>query len=42
MEHQAAPVEIIRGPDGRAAGIRKGNVVKSINRGPDGRAQGVM
>ncbi|MDO9313386.1 MAG: hypothetical protein Q7T97_02435 [Burkholderiaceae bacterium] len=42
MDHASAPVEIIRGPDGRAAGIRKGNVTKSINRGPDGRAQGIM
>lgn len=37
-----APAEIVRGPDGRAAGVRKGNVTKSIKRGPDGRAMGVM
>ena len=42
MEHINAPAEIVRGPDGRAAGIRKGSVTKSIKRGPDGRAMGVM
>ena len=41
MEQANAPVEIIRGPDGRASGIRKGGVTKSINRGADGRAMGV-
>jgi hypothetical protein len=41
MEQANAPVEIIRGPDGRASGIRKGSVTKSINRGSDGRAMGV-
>ena len=42
MAYINSPTEIVRGPDGRAAGVRKGNVVKSINRGPDGRAMGVM
>lgn len=37
-----APTEIVRGPDGRAAGIKRGNTVRSINRGPDGRATGIQ
>jgi len=41
MDYANAPVEIVRGPDGRAAGIRRGGMTKTINRGPDGRAMGV-
>lgn len=37
-----SPAEIIRGPDGRAAGIKKGKRVMSVTRGPDGRAMGVQ
>lgn len=33
-----APAEIVRGPDGRAIGIKRGEVVRKIQRGPDGRA----
>jgi hypothetical protein len=32
----------VRGPDGRAIGIKKGGAVKAIQRGPDGRAMGVQ
>jgi hypothetical protein len=37
----AAPAEIVRGPDGRAMGVRKGGRVRMIERGPDGRAAGL-
>ena len=42
MDYANAPVEIVRGADGRAAGIRRGGVTKSINRGPDGRDTGIQ
>ena len=42
IAHLAAPVEIIRGPDGKAVGVKKGDLVKQIQRGPDGRAVGVQ
>ena len=38
----SAPREIVRGPDGRAMGVRVGNTVRQIARGPDGRATGVL
>jgi hypothetical protein len=38
----SSPAEIVRGPDGRAIGIKKGGAVKAIQRGPDGRAIGVQ
>lgn len=37
----SAPAEIVRGPDGRAVGVRKGGKVRQIQRGPDGRATGL-
>lgn len=37
-----APREIVRGPDGRAAGVRVGNRVRNVVRGPDGRAIGIQ
>jgi len=37
-----APAEIVRGPDGRAVGVKRGERVRSIVRGPDGRAIGVQ
>lgn len=36
-----APREIVRGPDGRAIGVRINGVVREIQRGPDGRAMGM-
>lgn len=42
MEHMSAPVSIVRDPAGRAVGIQKGAMNKSIQRGPDGRATGVQ
>ncbi len=41
MAIEAAPSEIIRGPDGRAIAARKGNVTRPIVRGPDNRITGV-
>ena len=38
IQETQTPVEIVRGPDGRAIGIKKGERVRSIQRGPDGRA----
>lgn len=38
----AAPTEIVRGPDGKAIGIKRGDRVRQIQRGPDGRAMGVQ
>ena len=37
-----APREIVRGPDGKAAGVRINGAVRPINRGPDGRATGIQ
>lgn len=37
----SAPAEILRGPDGRATGVKKGSRTLTIKRGPDGRALGV-
>ncbi|MGL4651818.1 MAG: portal protein, partial [Caldilineaceae bacterium] len=42
LDQMNAPAEIVRGPDGRAVGIKKGAVVRQIQRGPDGRAIGVQ
>ena len=36
-----APAEVVRGPDGKVAGIKRGNVVKMAQRGADGRVTGV-
>jgi hypothetical protein len=41
-KHAAAPAELVRGPDGRAAAIRRNGVERQILRGPDGRATGVQ
>lgn len=38
----AAPAEIVRGADGKAVGVKKGNVVRRISRGQDGRAIGLQ
>jgi hypothetical protein len=38
----SAPREIVRGPDGRAAGVRVGNRMRQIARGPDGKPTGLM
>jgi hypothetical protein len=40
-EHSQAPVTIIRGPDGKATGVNRGGVTKSIKRGSDGRMEGM-
>lgn len=37
-----SPAEIVRGPDGRVSGIRKGGREMTIKRGPDGRAVGLQ
>jgi hypothetical protein len=42
QEAMSMPAEIVRGPDGRAQGIKRGNTVRQITRGPDGRATGVQ
>jgi hypothetical protein len=41
-EDLAAPAEIVRGPDGRAAGIKRGAKVRNIVRGADGKAIGLQ
>jgi hypothetical protein len=41
-EDAAAPREIVRGPDGRAAGVRVGGRVRRVERGADGRATGLV
>lgn len=41
VEHRDAPTEIVRGPDGRVAGIRKGKTEKQLIRDQQGRAVGV-
>lgn len=41
-EQATAPREIVRGPDGRAAGVKIGNRVRQIARGADGRATGLQ
>lgn len=39
MEAESSqPAEIVRGPDGRAQGVKRGDKVRMIQRGPDGRA----
>jgi hypothetical protein len=40
-EQQDAPAEVVRGPDGKVAGLKRGNVVKMVQRGPDGLVSGV-
>lgn len=42
MAELEAPAEIVRGPDGRAVGVKRGDRVRQIVRGPDGRAIGVQ
>ena len=41
-EEASQPAEIIRGPDGKAVGFKKGGRERKIVRGPDGRAIGVQ
>lgn len=36
-----SPREIVRGPDGKAVGVRVNGAVRPVNRGPDGRVAGV-
>lgn len=42
VDQAQMPAEILRGPDGRAVGVKRGGKVLSINRGPDGRAIGIQ
>jgi hypothetical protein len=37
-----SPAEIVRGPDGKAQGVKRGERVRKIVRGPDGRAVGLQ
>lgn len=37
-----SPVELVRGPDGKVAGIKKGSQVRKLVRGPDGRALSIQ
>lgn len=37
-----SPAEIVRGPDGKAQGVKRGNKVRKIVRGQDGRAIGLQ
>lgn len=39
--HATAPREIVRGPDGKAVGVKVGGVLRQIQRGADGRAMGL-
>jgi hypothetical protein len=39
-DEAAAPAEFVRGPDGKAIGIKKGSKTRNIRRGPDGKPQG--
>ena len=41
-EDLSSPAEIVRGPDGKAAGIKRGSKVRQILRGPDGKAIGIQ
>lgn len=41
-ELHEAPREIVRGADGRAAGVKIGGRVRNLMRGPDGRAMGLQ
>jgi hypothetical protein len=41
-DHITAPVEVRRGPDGRAIGVRKGETERQLLRGPDGRLVGIQ
>lgn len=41
-EEYESPAEIVRGPDGKAQGVKRGNKVRKIVRGPDGRAVGIQ
>jgi hypothetical protein len=41
-DHVTAPVEVRRGPDGRAIGVRKGETERQLLRGPDGRLVGIQ
>jgi hypothetical protein len=42
MEMQGAPVELVRGPNGRTEAVKRGNMVRKVVRGPDGRAMGLQ
>lgn len=39
--HATAPREIVRGPDGKAVGVKVGGMLRQISRGPDGKAMGL-
>jgi hypothetical protein len=41
-EELTAPREIVRGPDGRATGVKVGSRLRQIKRGDDGRAVGII
>ena len=41
-EQISAPVEIVRGPDGRVTGAKKGQAVRNVVRGPDGQVTGLQ
>lgn len=41
IQEMNAPAEIVRGADGRAAGVKRGSRVRMIIRGEDGRAAGI-
>jgi len=41
-EEYESPAEIVRGPDGKAQGVKRGSKVRKIVRGPDGRAVGLQ
>jgi hypothetical protein len=36
------PITILRDANGRASGVKRGNVTKNLVRGPDGKATGVQ
>ena len=41
-EEYESPAEIVRGPDGKAQGVKRGTKVRKIMRGQDGRAIGLQ
>lgn len=41
-EEADSPAELVRGPDGRVAAVRRGSRERKVIRGPDGRAIGVQ
>ena len=42
QDEMAAPAELVRGPDGKAAGVKRGDRMRKVVRGPDGRAIGLQ